>query len=98
MTTEANLDLLALWRLAWATQQATYRTHCHGIEHWVRGDRNALWLISELEDEVDELVVRLFAAFHDCQRRHDGRDGDHAPGAGALLGVALKARSGEGSG
>ena len=34
---------------------------------------------------VDELVVRLFAALHDCQRHHDGRDRDHGARAAAYI-------------
>jgi uncharacterized protein len=88
------LDLRALWQLAWSTQQACYTTHCHGIDHWVRVERNGLWLASQLEGEVDVLVVRLFAAFHDSQRRHDGRDRDHGPRAAKFileLGLPLEA-------
>jgi uncharacterized protein len=88
------LDLRALWQLAWSTQQASYTTHCHGIDHWVRVERNGLWLTSQLDGEVDVLVVRLFAAFHDSQRRHDGGDRDHGPRAAEFilqLGLPLEA-------
>jgi uncharacterized protein len=78
------LDLAGLWQLAWTSQRAIYTSHCHGIEHWVRVERNGLWLASRL-GEVDTLVVRLFAAFHDCQRHHDGSDLAHGPRAADLV-------------
>lgn len=84
MTPTTTLDLPALWDLAWQTQQANYRTFHHGIEHWVRVERNGLWLARQLPG-VDELVVRLFAALHDCQRLDDGYDRDHGPRAAQFI-------------
>lgn len=82
-------DLAAVWDLAWRTQQATFRTRHHGLEHWVRVERNGLWLAARLDEEgepaVDVLVVRLFAALHDCQRRDDGFDLDHGPRAADFI-------------
>jgi uncharacterized protein len=77
-------DLPALWKLAWKTQRSHFMTHHHGIEHWVRVERNGLWLAGQV-DGVDVLVVRLFAALHDCQRRNDGWDPDHGPRAAEFL-------------
>lgn len=75
--------------MAWRTQRAIFRTHHHGLEHWVRVERNGLWLASRLaeeeEGEVDVLVVRLFAALHDCQRRDDGYDFHHGPRAADFI-------------
>lgn len=78
------LDLKEVWRSAWATQQATFTTHCHGIDHWARVERNGLWLASELPG-VDVVVVRLFAALHDCRRQNDGRDPQHGARAAEHL-------------
>lgn len=90
----ASLDLPALWALAWDTQRAIYTTRHHGLDHWVRVERNGLWIASRLEEEgagaVDLLVVRLFAALHDCQRRDDGYDWAHGPrAADFILGLDL---------
>ncbi len=78
------LTLDAVWSLAWETQQATYTTRHHGLDHWVRVERNGLWLAERVEG-VDTTVVRLFAALHDCQRMDDGWDRNHGPRAADFL-------------
>lgn len=78
------LTIAAVWTLAWETQQATYTTRHHGLDHWVRVERNGLWLAERVEG-VDVAVVRHFAALHDCQRRDDGHDPDHGPRAADFL-------------
>ncbi|HSG49759.1 MAG TPA: hypothetical protein VLA43_18190 [Longimicrobiales bacterium] len=94
-TDPASLDLPAVWDLAWRAQRAIYTTRHHGLDHWVRVERNGLWITSRLEEEaatgaVDLLVVRLFAALHDCQRRDDGYDWAHGPrAADFILGLDL---------
>jgi uncharacterized protein len=70
----------AVWHSAWAAQRANFTTHCHGIDHWTRVERNGLWLASQLPG-VDTVVVRLFAAIHDCRREDDGGDRYHGPRA-----------------
>ena len=88
------MDLRAAWRDAWAFQQAAFTSHCHGIDHWVRVERNGLWLARQVPG-VDELVVRLFAALHDSRRQDDGRDIQHGPRAAAsLAGLGLRLDSG----
>lgn len=83
MTTQP-FDLPALWDWAWKTQQAQYHTHHHGIDHWVRVERNGLWLAEQV-GSVDVLVLRCFAALHDCQRWDDGFDPDHGPRAATFI-------------
>lgn len=88
--TPTPLDLPAIWEMAWQTQRAIYTTRHHGLDHWVRVERNGLWLAARLEEEggaglVDTLVVRLFAALHDCQRRDDGYDLEHGPRAADFI-------------
>ena len=78
------LTLEDVWTLAWETQQAVYTTRHHGLDHWVRVERNGLWLAERVEG-VDTMVVRLFAALHDCQRWDDGHDPDHGPRAADFL-------------
>jgi uncharacterized protein len=70
--------------MAWQTQQGLYQTRHHGIDHWVRVERNGLWLAGQ-EDGVDELVLRCFAALHDCQRWSDGSDLEHGPRAADFI-------------
>ena len=77
------MDLVSVWEHAWQLQQASYTSHCHGLEHWVRVERNGLWLARH-DPGVDVLVVSLFAALHDCQRHDDGSDPHHGPRAAAL--------------
>lgn len=86
----ASLDLPAVWDLAWRAQRAIYTTHHHGLDHWVRVERNGLWLAARLQEagseaDVDTLVVRLFAALHDCQRWDDGYDWAHGPRAADFI-------------
>lgn len=81
--------LRALWERAWSTQQARFATRHHGIEHWVRVERNGLWLAG-LVPGVDTTIVRLFATLHDCQRMDDGWDPEHGPrAADFILGLDL---------
>ncbi len=80
----APLTLEAVWTLAWETQQATYTTRHHGLDHWVRVERNGLWL-AERVDGVDVAVIRHFAALHDCRRQDDGYDPHHGPRAADFL-------------
>ncbi|PQJ27439.1 hypothetical protein [Rubritalea profundi] len=47
----------------------------HGLQHWQRVERNGLFL-SEREGG-DDLVVSLFALFHDSQRLNDFEDPEH---------------------
>jgi uncharacterized protein len=80
----APVDLRALWALAWSTQRSRYRTRHHGIDHWVRVERNGLWLAGQLPG-VDTLVMRCFSALHDCQRHDDGYDPEHGPRAARFI-------------
>lgn len=58
----------------------TARTHgLHGTSHWDRVERNGLYLCRFVP--ADATVVRLFALFHDCQRRNDHIDPGHGPRA-----------------
>lgn len=47
----------------------------HGPDHWARVERNALYCARQ--SGGDELVVTLFALFHDAQRFNDGTDPEH---------------------
>ena len=51
----------------------------HGVDHWQRVERNGVYLCQF--NEADQLVVQLFALFHDCKRENDHRDLDHGPRA-----------------
>lgn len=77
-------DLAAVWEVARSAQAARFDTRHHGVEHWTRVERNGLWLAGQLSG-VDRLVVRLFAALHDCQRRDDGHDPEHGPRAASFI-------------
>ncbi len=55
----------------------------HGFDHWVRVERNGLY-IARLTG-VSRAVVSLFALFHDCLRKNDGRDPDHGLRAAELV-------------
>lgn len=50
------------------TQQFRHDGHSvHGPSHWRRVEQNGLWLCRR--NPADQLVVRLFAWFHDARRR-----------------------------
>ena len=55
----------------------------HGPEHWKRVEENGI-LIAE-QNDADVVVVRLFAALHDCCRRNDGSDLEHGPRAADMI-------------
>jgi uncharacterized protein len=63
-----------LWRKVIA--EAPGRAHSlHGPDHWARVERNGVYLARRCG--ADELVVRLFALFHDCMRLNESIDRDH---------------------
>ena len=47
----------------------------HGPNHWARVERNGIYIAKRTG--ADELIVRLFALFHDCMRLNDFRDNGH---------------------
>ena len=47
----------------------------HGPAHWRRVERNGIWLSARTG--ADELVVRLFAWFHDSRRENESTDPGH---------------------
>ncbi len=54
----------------------------HGLQHWQRVERNGLYLAKK--EGGDDLVVSLFALFHDSQRINDYEDPEHGS-RGAVL-------------
>lgn len=60
--------------------QMRYDSEYHGVQHWMRVERNGRWLASK-DDLADELVIRAFALIHDSQREEDGEDEYHGPHA-----------------
>jgi len=55
----------------------------HGVDHWQRVERNGIYLCQF--NEADQVVVQLFALFHDCKRENDHRDLEHGPRAEKYL-------------
>jgi hypothetical protein len=56
----------------------------HGPGHWLRVLANGRGLAAGTPG-ADPLVVELFALFHDCRRRDDGRDPGHGERAAAYV-------------
>ena len=54
----------------------------HGLSHWQRVERNALFLAAE--EGGDMLVASLFALFHDSRRINDFEDPEHGARGGVL--------------
>ena len=82
MDGEASRAIDRLWELAAAECQAVHG-RIHGVSHWRRVERNGLWLAQHTG--ADLRVVRLFAAFHDSQRRNDDEDPLHGSRAARYL-------------
>lgn len=57
------------------TRNPRRRSSVHGVDHWVRVERNGLYLAGKTA--ADPTVVSLFALFHDSRRRNDGFDPGH---------------------
>ena len=53
----------------------TSKSSVHGASHWVRVERNGVYIAQNIG--ADEVVVSLFALFHDCRRVNDGLDPEH---------------------
>jgi uncharacterized protein len=54
----------------------------HGPSHWIRVERNGLYLATS--GGVDVKVVSLFALFHDARRKNDAGDPEHGKRGAAL--------------
>ena len=66
---------VALWQHATAQFRGDPDHSIHGPTHWGRVRRNGLLLATRTN--ADEIVVRLFAVFHDARRLNDMHDPDH---------------------
>ena len=55
----------------------------HGFSHWVRVERNGLYIARRTG--ASQVVVSLFALFHDSRRVNDGHDADHGSRAAELV-------------
>ena len=55
----------------------------HGLDHWQRVERNALYLAEF--NNADKKVLSYFAYLHDIMRENDGRDLGHGPRAAAFI-------------
>jgi len=69
------IDIDSLWRrvVAGASRHARL---LHGVSHWARVERNGVYLARRTAG-ASELIVRLFAVFHDCMRLNESTDPDH---------------------
>ena len=56
----------------------------HGVDHWREVGRNGEQLAAETQG-ADLQIVRVFAAFHDSQRRNDGPDLEHGARAAGVV-------------
>ncbi|MBM3188140.1 MAG: hypothetical protein FJZ90_05395 [Chloroflexi bacterium] len=68
------MNLTSLWHKVLA-ECAAAELGLHGPAHWARVERNGLYIAERAG--VNRDVVMLFALFHDCMRRSDGRDPEH---------------------
>jgi uncharacterized protein len=79
-------DFDPLWQLVTA-QFHMPGGSVHGPSHWRRVERNGLFLAQRTG--ADEIVVRLFALFHDSRRENDGCDDGHGT-RGAWYAASLR--------
>jgi uncharacterized protein len=56
----------------------------HGPRHWFKVEMNGLYIADRMPD-VDRLVVRLFAMFHDCKRQDELIDPEHGQRAAHFI-------------
>ena len=84
--TTSGIDFDRLWTHV-CSQSVNPRSWLHGPAHWRRVERNGLLLAARTG--VDGDIVRMFALFHDCCRRHDGTDRGHGA-RGAELAARLR--------
>jgi uncharacterized protein len=66
------------WPALWQTVSNQFQCSlysAHGPAHWCRVERNGLLLARRTG--ADEMVVRLFALFHDSRRRNENHDPQH---------------------
>ena len=77
-----NIDFDKLWQVL--GDQFELGSHSfHGPEHWRRVESNGLELAMETGN-IDLIIVRLFAVFHDSRRENEGYDPEHGFRAAAL--------------
>ncbi len=67
-------DFDAIWKFVIESRRQ-YKSEIHGLSHWKRVERNALYLAEGTDADIE--VVRLFAVFHDSKRESDGFDLEH---------------------
>ena len=56
----------------------------HGVDHWRQVGRNGEQLAADTQG-ADLQIVRVFAAFHDSQRRNEGPDLEHGTRAAEVV-------------
>ena len=59
----------------------------HGPDHWARVERNGLYVAQKTG--ANQMIVQLFAVFHDCMRQNDHIDPGHGR-RGAEYAVQIK--------
>ncbi len=74
MGNEESVDFAALEDYVYANRLIDEES-VHGLSHWHQVEFNGLLL--SRKTHADELIVRLFALFHDSRRVHDGYDERH---------------------
>ncbi len=76
------IDYPAIWKMMTA-HFSLGEGSFHGPDHWTNVKQNGLQLCCV--NGADETVVRLFAVFHDADRRNEGYDPDHGRRAADLV-------------
>ncbi len=81
-----TVDWPALWKAV--SDQFPLSVHsAHGPAHWRRVERNGLLLATRTG--ADEMIVRLFALFHDSRRHNETHDPRHGR-RGATLAAEMR--------
>lgn len=77
----AEIDFPKLWEVLSEHFQLGPNS-LHGPDHWERVEANGRSLAET--NEADEIVVRLFAVFHDSERHNESTDPQHGQRASDL--------------
>ena len=80
------VDLEAVWARVLKDTSVEHAS-IHGPCHWARVERNGLYVAQKTG--ANQMIVQLFAVFHDCMRQNDGIDPGHGR-RGAEYAVQIK--------
>jgi uncharacterized protein len=73
-----------IFKEAWAKFSLTKTGSYHGLWHWEKVEKNAVFLANETPN-ADKTVAQLFALVHDSKRANEDEDPEHGHRAAAWV-------------